>query len=109
MTDHSNTTPVLKQLKGYESMILTASEAELLKGNANLIELLPGSDDSTLCEGSSQQHLSLTYKRLKHFVHATSMYRLSICHIDLELLLCYYFPMDQSNCMCCIIILCFSN
>ena len=30
-----------------ESMVLTASEAELLKGNANLIELLPGSDDST--------------------------------------------------------------
>ena len=43
-----------------ESMVLTASEAELLKGNANLIELLPGSDDSTLCEGSSQQHLPLT-------------------------------------------------
>ena len=50
-----------------ESMVLTASEAELLKGNANLIELLPGSDDSTLCEGSSQHHLPLTYKRLKHF------------------------------------------
>ena len=48
MTDHSNTTPVL------ESMVLTASEAELLKVNANLIEILPGSDDSTLCEGSSQ-------------------------------------------------------
>ena len=30
-----------------ESMVLTAAEAELLKGNANLIELLPGSDDST--------------------------------------------------------------
>ena len=43
-------------------MVLTASEAELLKGNANLIELLPVSDDSTLCEGSSQQHLPLTYK-----------------------------------------------
>ena len=28
-------------------MVLTASEAELLKGNANLIELLPRSDDST--------------------------------------------------------------
>ena len=59
-----------------ESMVLTASEAELLKGNANLIELLPGSDDSTLCEGSSQQHLPLTYKRLKHFVYVTSIYRL---------------------------------
>ena len=34
-----------------ESMVLTASEAELLKGNANLIELLPGSDDNTHCEG----------------------------------------------------------
>jgi hypothetical protein len=90
-------------------MVLTASEAELLKGNANLIELLPGSDDSTLCEGSSQQYLPLTYKRLKHFVHVTSIYRLSMCHIDLELLLCCYFPMDQSNCMCCIMILCFSN
>jgi hypothetical protein len=43
-----------------ESMVLTASEAELLKGNSNLIELLPGSDESTLCEGSSQQHLPLT-------------------------------------------------
>ena len=43
-------------------MVLTGSEAELLKSNANLIELLPGSDDSTLCEGSSQQHLPLTYK-----------------------------------------------
>ena len=73
-----------------ESMVLTAAEAELLKGNANLIELLPGSDDSTLCEGSSQQHLPLTYKRLKHFVHVTSIYRLSMCHIDLELLLCCY-------------------
>ena len=62
-------------------MVLTASEAELLKGNANLIELLPGSDDSTLCEGSSQQHLPLIYKRLKHFVHVTSIYRLSMCHI----------------------------
>ena len=51
--------------------VLTASEAELFKGNANLIELLLGSDDSTLCEGSSQQHLQLTYKRLKHFVHVT--------------------------------------
>ncbi len=81
-------------------MVLTAAEAELLKGNANLIELLPGSDDSTLCEGSSQQHLPLTYKRLKYFVHVTSIYRLSMCHIDLELF------MDQSNCMCCIIILC---
>ncbi len=39
----------------------------------------------------------------------TSIYRLLMCHIDLELLLCCYFPMDQSNCMCCIIILCFSN
>ena len=82
-----------------ESMILTASEAELLKGNcdANLIELLPGSDDSALSEGSSQQHLPFTYKRFKHFVHVTSIYRLSMCHIDLELLSCYYFPMDQSN------------
>ena len=80
-----------------ESMVLTASEAELLKGNAKLIELLPGSDDSTLCEGSNKQLLQLTYKRLKHFVHVTSIYRLSMCHIDLELLLCYYFPMDQSN------------
>ena len=51
-----------------ESMVLTASEAELLKGNANLIELLPGSDDSTVCEGSNQQHLPLTYKRLKHLL-----------------------------------------
>ena len=59
-------------------MVLTASEAELLKGNANLIELLPGSDDSTLFEGSSQHHLPLTYKRLKHFVHVTSIYRLHI-------------------------------
>ena len=69
-----------------ESMVLTALEAELLKGNANLIELLPGSDDITLCEGSSRQHLPLTHKRLKHFVHVTSIYRLSMCHIDLELL-----------------------
>jgi len=45
-----------------ECMVYTESEAEQLKGNANLIELLPGSDDSTLCEGSSQQHLPLTYK-----------------------------------------------
>jgi hypothetical protein len=45
-----------------ESMVVTASEAELLKGNANLIELLSGSDDSALCEGSSQQHLPLTCK-----------------------------------------------
>jgi hypothetical protein len=52
-----------------ESMVLTASKAELFKGNANQIELLPRSDDSTLCEGSSQQHLPLIYKRLKHFVH----------------------------------------
>ena len=29
-------------------MVLTASEAELLKGNANVIELLPGSDDYKL-------------------------------------------------------------
>ena len=66
-------------------MVITASEAELLKGNANLIELLPESDDSTLCEGSSQQHLPLT-RRLKYFVHVTSIYRLLMCHIDLELL-----------------------
>jgi hypothetical protein len=69
-----------------ESIVLTASEAELLKGNANLIELLPGSDDSTLCEGSSQQYLPLTHKRLKHFVHGPSIYGLSMCPIDLELL-----------------------
>ena len=78
-------------------MVLTASEAELLKGNANLIELLPGSDDSTLCEGSSQHHLPLTYKRLKHFVHVTSIYRLSMCHIDLD---CYYvvtYPQNFSS------------
>ena len=55
MTYHSNTTPTesmvfeLKQLKGYGSMVLTALEAELLKDNVNLIELLPGSDNSTLC------------------------------------------------------------
>ena len=78
-------------------MVLTASEAELLKGNANLIELLPGSDDSTLCEGSSQHHLPLTYKRLKHFVHVTSIYRLSMCHIDLELLLCCYFHGERMH------------
>jgi hypothetical protein len=35
--------------KATESMVLTALEAELLKDNANLIELLPGSDNSTLC------------------------------------------------------------
>ena len=68
-------------------MVLTASEAELLKGNANLIELLPGSDDSTLCEGSSQHHLPLTYKRLKHFVHVTSIYRLYRSRIVIMLLL----------------------
>ncbi len=62
-------------MKGYGKY---ASEAELLKGNANLIELLPGSNDSTLCEGSSQHHLPLTYKRLKHFVHVTSIYRLAL-------------------------------
>ena len=67
-------------------MVLTASEGELLKENANLIELLPGSDDSTLCEGSSQQDLPLTHKRLKHFVHVISIYRFSMCYIDLELL-----------------------
>jgi hypothetical protein len=61
-----------------ESMVLTASEAELLKGNANLTELLPGSDDSTLCEGSSQQYLPLTYKRLKHFVHVSYRSRIVI-------------------------------
>ena len=57
-----------------ESMVLTASKAELLKGNANLIELLPGSDDSTLCEGSSQQHLPLTKKRLKHLLEKKTIY-----------------------------------
>ena len=81
-------------------MVLTASEAELLKGNANLIELLPGSDDSTLCEGSSQQHL----QEIETF---------RSCDFDLSpfdvsyrsrLLLCCYFPMDQSNCMCCIVL-----
>ena len=68
-------------------MVFTASEAELLKGHANLIELLPGSDDSTLCEGSSQHHLPLTYKRLKHFVHVTSIYHLYRSRIVIMLLL----------------------
>ena len=87
-------------------MVFTASEAELLKGHANLIELLPGSDDSTLCEGSSQHHLPLTDKRLKHFVHVTSIYRLSMCHIDLD---CYYVVTSQWTRVIVCVVLCFSN
>ena len=54
------------------------------KGCTNLIELLPRSDDSALCDESSPQHLPLTLKRLNQFVHMTSIYRLSVCHMDLK-------------------------